>query len=160
MSSMHTKSINVSLTIPVSQEKLWERIADWESQGDWMLQTKVWLTSSVHEGVGTSISAFTGPLYKLYPKFSKFGLLDLMTVTKWNPPNSCDVIHTGTVIKGVGTFELIGISPNKTQFNWSETVEASRAILILATPLLWAVKAGVIISLRRLRKKAIAAYRE
>ena len=154
---MHTKTIKVSLTIPVSQEKLWGHIADWESQGDWMLQTKVWVTSPIREGIGTSISAFTGPLYRFYPKFSKFGLLDLMTVTKWNPPFSCEVIHTGAAIKGKGTFDLIKNSPNRTQFNWSETVEGPRAILILTTPLLWAVKVGVIISLRRLRTKAIAA---
>jgi len=122
-----------------------------------MLQTKVWVTSDVREGVGTSISAFTGPLYMLYPKFSKLGLLDLMTVTKWNPPHSCDVIHTGAVLKGVGTFELVETAPSKTQFKWSETVEVPAPLLILAIPLLWAVKAGVFISLLRLRAKAIAA---
>jgi len=152
-----TKTIRVSLSIPVKKEKLWDHIADWEGQGEWMLQTKVWVTSDIREGVGTSISAFTGPLYKLYPKFSKLGLLDLMTVTKWNPPHSCDVIHTGAVLKGVGTFELVETAPNKTQFNWSETVEVPAPLLILAIPLLWAVKAGVFISLLRLRAKAINA---
>jgi len=49
-----------------------------------MLQTKVWVTSQIRDGVGTSISAFTGPLYKSYPKFSSFGLLDTMVVTKWH----------------------------------------------------------------------------
>jgi len=141
----------------VSKIKLWSHIADWESQGDWMLQTKVWVTSSIRDGAGTSIAAFTGPLYKIYPKFSKFGLLDLMTVTQWNPPHSCDVIHNGAIVKGTGRFELIEIAPNTTQFNWSETVVIPRALLFLAIPLLWAVKIGVIISLRRLRSKAMSA---
>lgn len=122
-----------------------------------MLQTKVWVTSSIRDGVGTSIEAFTGPFYKFYPKFSKLGLLDLMTVTQWDPPNSCHVIHTGAVIKGTGTFELVELEPNKTQFNWSETVVIPRALLFIGIPLLWAVKIGVIISLRRLRAKAMSA---
>jgi hypothetical protein len=141
----------------VSKVKLWSFVADWESQGDWMLQTKVWVTSTIREGVGTSIEAFTGPLYKFYPKFSKLGLLDLMTVTKWNPPHSCDVQHTGAIIKGTGTFELVEIEPNETRFNWSETVIFPKSLLFLAIPLLWAVKIGVIISLRRLRTKAMSA---
>jgi hypothetical protein len=141
----------------VSKNKLWSHVADWESQGDWMLQTKVWVTSSIRDGVGTSIEAFTGPFYKFYPKFSKLGLLDLMTVTQWDPPNSCHVIHTGAVIKGTGTFELVELEPNKTQFNWSETVVIPRALLFIGIPLLWAVKIGVIISLRRLRAKAMSA---
>jgi len=147
----------VSLTIPVSKVKLWSIVADWESQGDWMLQTKVWVTSAIRDGVGTSIEAFTGPLYKIYPKFSKLGLLDLMTVTKWNPPHSCDVEHTGAIIKGTGTFELVEIEQNETRFNWSETVIIPKSLLFLAIPLLWAVKIGVIISLRRLRTKAMSA---
>lgn len=122
-----------------------------------MLQTKVWVTSNQRVGVGTSISAFTGPLYKFYPKFSKFGLLDLMSVTKWDPPQSCDVLHTGAIIKGVGTFELIEISPAVTRFNWSETVIAPKFLLNMATPLLWALKIGVRISLHRFRAKAMSA---
>jgi hypothetical protein len=141
----------------VSKNKLWSHVADWESQGDWMLQTKVWVTSTIRDGVGTSIEAFTGPFYKFYPKFSKLGLLDLMTVTQWDPPHSCHVVHTGAIIKGTGTFELVELEPNKTQFNWSETVAIPKALLFIGIPLLWTVKIGVIISLRRLRAKAMSA---
>lgn len=113
-----------------------------------MLQTKVWVTSQIREGVGTSISAFTGPLYKSYPKFSKLGLLDTMVVTSWQVPERCEVMHTGKILKGLGAFELIEISPNLTRFKWSEGIECSRWKFFAIYPFMWL---GVRISLARLK---------
>jgi len=140
-------TIRISLTLPCNQLRAWQAIADWEGQGSWMLQSKVWVTSQIREGVGTSIAAFTGPLYKRYPKFSKVGLLDTMIVTNWQPPTRCDVLHTGKVLKGTGTFELIEISQSATRFNWSEDIECSRLQFLAIYPFLWI---GVRISLARL----------
>jgi hypothetical protein len=139
-------TLRISIVLPTSRERAWAAIADWESQGDWMLQTKVWVTSDLREGVGTTIAAFTGPFYRRYPRFSKFGLLDTMTVTSWTPPIACDVEHTGDVIKGTGRFELIEIDNSHTQFNWSETIDAPRMFFLLGAPFLWI---GVRISLAR-----------
>ena len=140
-------NIRISLTLPCNQERAWQAIADWEGQGRWMLQSKVWVTSEIRDGVGTSIAAFTGPFYKRYPKFSRIGLLDTMVVTNWQPPKRCDVLHTGKVFKGTGTFELSEISPRATRFNWSEDIEASRLQFFAIYPFLWV---GVRISLARL----------
>jgi hypothetical protein len=112
-----------------------------------MLQTKVWVTSQIHEGVGTSISAFTGPLYNFYPKFSSLGLLDTMVVTKWQPPAICDVVHTGKILKGTGSFELSPLAEDKTRFDWSETIDCPRIAFLFVAPFLWV---GVRISLARL----------
>ena len=112
-----------------------------------MLQSKVWVTSEIREGVGTSIAAFTGPFYKRYPRFAKFGLLDTMIVTNWQPPVRCDVMHTGKVLRGAGTFELVEISEVTAQFNWSEDIECSRLQFLAIYPFLWI---GVRISLARL----------
>ena len=144
--SGHT--LRISIVLPASCERAWSAIADWESQGSWMLQTKVWVTSQIRDGVGTSIAAFTGPFYKRYPKFSSIGILDTMVVTAWNPPHSCDVAHTGAIIKGTGRFELIEIDPTSVRFNWSETIECNRLVFLLIAPFLWA---GVRISLSRFR---------
>ena len=54
---MAANRLRISLEIPASCPEVWAKIADWPSQGDWMLQTKVWLTSEKREGVGTSITA-------------------------------------------------------------------------------------------------------
>lgn len=140
-------NIRISLALPCNQARAWQAIADWESQGNWMLQSKVWVTSQIREGVGTKITAFTGPLYKRYPKFSKLGLLDTMEVTNWQPPTRCDVVHTGKILKGTGAFELKAISETSTRFDWSEEIECSRLQFLAIYPFLWI---GVRISLARL----------
>jgi hypothetical protein len=142
-----SNTLRITINLPCSQDRAWAAIADWESQGDWMLQTKVWVTSQIREGAGTSISAFTGPVYKLYPKFSSIGLLDTMVVTKWQPPEICDVVHTGKILKGTGSFVLSPINATSTKFNWSETIECSRLKFLVIAPFLWV---GVRISLARL----------
>jgi hypothetical protein len=134
------------MLIAAPAEKVWSSIADWESQGDWMLQTRVARTSEISEGVGVKIEAFTGPLYRLYPRFKFLGLLDLMEVTRWEPPHRCDVIHYGKILKGSGTFEVIALDGNHTTFHWSEEVIAPRLLFILVKPFLWL---GVKISLSR-----------
>lgn len=132
----------MSLVIDVPIEKVWAALADWESQGEWMLQTTVEVTSDIREGVGTSIAAFTG--------IGKLGIMDHMTVTSWNPPTICDVVHTGAIIKGTGRFELTALSENSTRFDWSEEILAPRAIFLLIAPGLYA---GVRISLSALRRQ-------
>jgi hypothetical protein len=143
---MASNTLSISLTIPASQERVWSKIADWQSQGDWMLQTKVWVTSDKVEGVGTSIAAFTGPLYFLYPRFKSLGLLDLMVVTQWQPPHRCDVDHVGQILKGSGSFQLSEIEGSATRFDWSEVIEAPKPIFLLVAPFLYI---GVRISLAR-----------
>jgi hypothetical protein len=141
-----TNTLAISFKIKAPQVEVWRRIADWESQGEWMLQTKVWVTSEISSGVGTSIAAFTGPLYKFYPRLKSPGLLDLMTVTKWEEPSRCDVVHVGKVLKGTGSFVLTREGESLTQFDWSETIEAPRVLFMLVAPFLYA---GVRISLNR-----------
>ena len=129
----------MSLVIEAPIERVWAALADWESQGDWMLQTRVDVTSDIREGVGTTIAAFTG--------IGKLGVMDHMVVTSWQPPNICDVLHTGKIIKGTGRFELLVIDADTTRFNWSEEILAPRAIFLLIAPGLYA---GVRISLAKL----------
>jgi hypothetical protein len=142
-----SNTLRITINLPCSQDRAWAAIADWESQGNWMLQTKVWVTSQIREGAGTSISAVTGPLHKFHPKFSALGLLDTMVVTKWQPPEICDVVHTGKILKGTGSFVLSPINSTSTKFNWSETIECSRIKFLAIAPFLWV---GVRISLARL----------
>ena len=143
---MASSTLAISISIDAPREKVWAAIADWSSQGDWMLQTKVWVTSDISEGVGTSIAAFTGPFYKFYPRFKSIGLLDLMTVTSWQPPVRCDVEHVGKVLKGSGSFILSEDENGKTRFDWSETITAPKPLFLLVAPFLYL---GVRISLAR-----------
>jgi len=139
MSSNH---IAISLKIDAPIQKVWDSLAQWEKQGEWMLQTKVWVTSEITEGVGTSINAFTG--------IGPLGVLDSMTVTAWQPPHTCDVLHTGKIIKGTGRFHLRELNAQTTIFDWSEEVLAPRALFLLIAPGLYL---GVRISLSALRRQ-------
>ena len=135
---MTSNHLAISLEIEAPIQKVWEELANWEKQSDWMLQTRVWVTSKIQSGVGTQISALTG--------MKSFGILDTMEVTNWQPPHICDVVHTGRVIRGTGRFELIAIDAARTRFDWSEEVIAPRALFILMVPGLYV---GVRISLAR-----------
>ena len=135
---MRSNHIAMSLVIQAPIEKVWAAIADWESQGDWMLQTSVEVTSQIREGVGTTIAAFTG--------IGKFGVMDHMVVTSWQPPYICDVLHTGKIIKGTGRFQLSAIDDNSTRFDWSEEILTPRVIFLLMAPGLYV---GVRVSLTK-----------
>ena len=146
---MSTNEIKIQIKIKAPIEKVWAAIADWESQGDWMLQTRVWVTSEIRSGVGTSISALTGPLVK---SGFKFGLLDKMVVTNWQPPYLCEVDHVGKVIKGTGKFELTELSSEHgaaTIFDWSENIKAPKVVFLL---IYLPTYLGVRISLLRFRR--------
>ena len=135
---MTSNRIAISIYIDAPIEKVWDSLYDWESQGEWMLATKIWVTSNVRVGVGTQIQALTG--------LGKFGILDSMSVTSWDPPFSADVLHTGAVIKGSGRFELIAVNSQRTRFNWSEEIIAPRIIFLALWP---GIFSGVRISLFR-----------
>ena len=138
---MRSNHIAMSLVIEAPIEKVWAALADWESQGDWMLQTTVAVTSQIREGVGTTIAAFTG--------MGKFGVMDHMVVTSWQPPHICDVTHTGKIIKGTGRFKLSAIDAETTRFDWSEEILTPRVVFLLIAPGLYA---GVRISLAKLSR--------
>ncbi|CAB4804564.1 unannotated protein [freshwater metagenome] len=135
---MRSNHIAISLTIDAPIQEVWDSLVDWEKQGSWMLNTKVWVTSSINIGVGTQISAFTG--------VKNFGVLDTMEVTEWKSPYLCDVIHTGAVIKGSGRFMLKELDKTHTRFDWSEEILAPRPVYLLIWP---AIYCGVRISLAR-----------
>jgi len=139
---MRSNHIAMSLVIDAPIEKVWASLADWESQGDWMLQTTVEVTSEIREGVGTKIAAFTG--------IGKVGVMDHMQVTMWEPPFICDVLHTGKIIKGTGRFQLSSIDSETTRFDWSEEILAPRALFLIIAPGLYA---GVRISLANLSRQ-------
>jgi hypothetical protein len=140
----------LALTVEIKQpvKDVWKHLVDWRSQSDWMLQTKVWSEldqdRTVKNGKGVLIFAFTGLFSNLYPKL-KVGVLDTMEVTKWQPPNICEVVHIGRVIRGTGKFELKE-KKNVTTFYWSEEIIAPAILLAILKPF---ILVGVRISLRR-----------
>jgi hypothetical protein len=74
-----------------------------------------------------------------------------MTITKWEPPRVCDVLHTGKVVRGTGSFEVVSVSDNISKFLWREDVEVPFGAL---GQVIWPIasmflRVGIILSLRR-----------
>jgi hypothetical protein len=139
------EEFRVSVKISGSVNQVWEKLVDWKSQGDWMALTKV--TSSVDDGgpsgVGTEISAFTG--------IGRLGVIDLMRVTEWSPPNFCAVDHFGPIIKGIGEFRLTQVTATEVRFDWYEKITAPKIVLAI-------IKPGVIIAVTYSLKKFARSF--
>lgn len=93
------------------------------------------------EGVGAQLAAYTG--------LGRFGFLDTMEITEWDPPRRCAVRHTGRLVRGRGTFEVVPVSGDRSRFVWAEYLEVpggrigARLAGLLAPILLAAVRVSL-----------------
>ena len=113
--------IELEVAIQAPAQKVWDAITNWEAQSNWMLGTKVWSVGGDGTGVGGKIEAFTGVW--------RIGFLDTMEITAWDPPKRCDVNHTGRVVRGTGTFEVVPTGDSTTKFVWSEDLDLPLGVL-------------------------------
>jgi len=118
---MAKTQIDIPIDINVPAQQVWSAIVDWQSQGEWMLGTRVWPVNGDGTGVGGEIAAFTG--------IGKLGFLDTMTITVWEPPVRCEVLHTGRVVRGIGIFAIVETSPTTSRFEWSEILDLPLGIV-------------------------------
>ena len=144
-------------------EQVFDYLTDWPRQGEWMLGTRVenevlanqaTQTSTVAPGLGDRIRAFTG--------IGPIGFWDTMTITRWQPPFRVDVVHTGSIVRGIGYMKLIPHSQNRTTFQWAEEIELPFGLLgRIAWPFVRPIfLAGIRHSLKRFAARAeIAAPR-
>ena len=107
-----TVSIALSVEVDAPAEQTWAALTDWARQGEWMLGTTV---TSEGEGVGGTLAAFTG--------VGRLGFLDTMTITAWDPPHFCEVLHTGRVVRGTGAFAVRPLGAGRSAFDWREDLE-------------------------------------
>jgi uncharacterized protein YndB with AHSA1/START domain len=107
--------IAVDVLVDAGVEQVWAAVTDWPAQSDWMLGTRVWATEQDGRGVGGGVAAFTGA--------GRLGFLDTMVITRWEPPFRCDVRHTGRVVRGTGTFEVVALPEGRSRFVWSEDLD-------------------------------------
>lgn len=138
-------TLELRIDIPASAESVWQAITDWPSQGQWMLGTKVWTSDGDGASAGSQIAAFTG--------VGRLGFLDTMTITLWQPPTRCEVLHTGKVVRGIGWMGAESTGPQSCTFIWGETLHLpfgalGRVAWVLVGPVMtWGVRA----SLRKFR---------
>ena len=137
-----TATLVLTVDVDAPVEQTWAGATDWTGQGEWMLGTTVRPTRQQGQGVGGRIEAFTG--------LGRLGFLDPMEITLWEPPHRCDVVHTGRVVRGTGTFQVQPRGSGST-FVWREDLELPLGLLgRLGWPLVRPLFAyGVRLSLKR-----------
>ena len=138
-----TATLVLRTDVDAPVEQTWAGAVDWAGQGEWMLGTTVRPTKQGGQGVGGGIAAFTG--------LGPLGFLDTMVITRWEPPRSCHVLHTGRVVRGTGAFDVEPRGEGRSTFVWREDLELPLgAIGRMGWPLVRPLFAfGVRLSLRR-----------
>jgi hypothetical protein len=127
-----TLTVDVAAPAPVC----WAGVTDWDRQGEWMLGTRVRSTA-------TGLEAVTG-----HPPL---GFVDTMEITRWEPPELCEVRHTGRLVRGTGSFRVLDRGARGSSLVWSEQLELPFGRL---GTLLWRLarplgRLGVSVSLHR-----------
>ena len=138
-----TATLVLTVDVDAPVERTWAGATDWAGQGEWMLGTRVRPTAQGGQGVGGGIEAFTG--------VGPLGFLDRMSITLWEPPRRCHVLHLGRVVRGTGAFEVEPLPGDRSRFVWREDLDLPLGLLgRLGWPLVRPVfAAGVQLSLRR-----------
>jgi hypothetical protein len=138
-----TATLVLRVDVDATPEQAFAGAVDWAGQGDWMLGTTVVPTHRDGVGVGGGISARTG--------LGPLAFVDTMTITRWDPPRACHVLHTGRLVRGTGAFEVEARGDGLSTFVWREDLELPLGIVgRLGWPLVKPFFAyGVQLSLRR-----------
>lgn len=113
-----TVTVALSVEVDAPVERTWAAATDWSRQGEWMLGTQV---TGEGTGAGGELAAFTG--------VGRFGFLDTMTITAWDPPRYCEVEHTGAVVRGTGVFAVRPLGGGRSAFDWREDLDLPLGVL-------------------------------
>jgi carbon monoxide dehydrogenase subunit G len=107
--------IRVSIDINATPHKVWEVVEPVERHIDWMADAvAIRFQTEQTRGVGTSFFCDT--------KVGPIKLVDVMTITAWEPEKVMGVKHTG-VVTGTGEFTLEPIGSTGTRFTWTESLD-------------------------------------
>lgn len=110
--------VRSEVTVRAPADVVWGFITDWPRQAEWIPLTRVEeVTQS--DRVGGRFRAWTG--------IGPVGFWDTMTITSWESlaagAASCDVLHTGSVVRGDGGFSVATDRRGVTRVLWWERVE-------------------------------------
>jgi hypothetical protein len=106
-------ALDVLVEAPV--ERTFAAFTQWSEQGRWMLGTRVEIRAGDGRSVGSELAAWSGA--------GPVGFWDTMTITRWDAPYRVDVLHTGRVVRGTGTMEVLALPGGRSRFVWSEDLD-------------------------------------
>ena len=112
---MARREITLSVDVDAPVQTVWDVVTDWENQGEWMLGTRVRVTGGDGRSRGSELAATTG--------VGPLGVTDTMEIVGWDPPHRATVRHTGTVVRGSGTFTVVERDADRAEFVWSEDLD-------------------------------------
>lgn len=106
--------IQVSIDINAPISRVWEVVEPVERHIDWMADAvAIRFQTEQTRGVGTRFFCDT--------KVGPIKLVDVMTITAWEPNAVMGVTHTG-VVTGTGEFTLTALTDSTTRFTWTESL--------------------------------------
>lgn len=106
--------IQVSIDINAPVSRVWEVVEPVERHIDWMADAvAIRFQTDQTRGVGTKFFCDT--------KVGPIKLVDVMTITAWEPNAVMGVTHTG-VVTGTGEFTLTALTESTTRFTWTESL--------------------------------------
>jgi uncharacterized protein YndB with AHSA1/START domain len=109
-----TAEVRLDVIVDAPVDVVFAAVTDWPGQAEWMLGTRVELRSGDGRSVGSELVAWTG---------LGVGFWDTMVITRWDPPYRVDVLHTGAVVRGTGTMEVVALPGGRSRFVWSEELD-------------------------------------
>ena len=109
---MNKVTLTFKIEIRASQLTVFDYVADWERQSDWIMFTTVKQLSDPAKNSDIYLAATT--------KVGPFKVVDTMAVTTWQPPEKIVIEHTGRQVLGKGVFMVKKISDDRCEFVWEE----------------------------------------
>lgn len=110
--------MRIELDVPTGAPRavVWDVLVDWERQPEWMVDAKAVHVVTPHRtGEGVTIRCPTNLM--------GVTVQDVMRVTRWVEHEVLEVEHLGTIITGVGAFELRDGPGDGTTIHWWEEVD-------------------------------------
>lgn len=107
--------VQLDVFIDAPAQTVFDAVTQWSEQGLWMVGTRVEVRTGDGRSLDSELAAWTGA--------GPAGFWDTMTITRWEPPHRVDVLHTGSVVRGTGTMEVLALPGGRSRFVWSEDLD-------------------------------------
>jgi len=121
MSTKRVRRLDLDIVINAPVQEVFDAFTAWTQQNRWMVGTRVEVRAGDGKSVGSVIAGWTG--------VGPVGFWDTMELTLWEAPYRVDVLHTGSLVKGTGTMEVVALPQNTSRFIWSEDFELPLGVL-------------------------------